>query len=169
MILILRGDYFEPFYLSNGSIFDEKNHTIRNLKISTIHNYPEKKDEWTSTGFFEFSQGVIKNLTIENIEIIHKGYHNVGGLVGYGMSLIYRQFLKGLPWGKTLELEGNYLTLIVMNFVIALCMVGTPLVVRSLVSSGFTAFTSSLTPIVVMTMVSTQAKALKLARLGSSF
>ena len=76
--------------------------------------------------------------------------------------------LKSLPWGKTLELEGNYLTLIVMNFVIALCMVGTPLVVRSLVGSGFTAFTSSLTPIVAMTMVSTQAKALKLIKTGKN-
>ncbi len=77
--------------------------------------------------------------------------------------------LKALSWGKTTEIEGNYLTLIVMNFVISLCMIATPLVVRSIVGVGFTAFTSSLTPIVAMTMVSTKTKALKLAQFSRNF
>ncbi len=72
--------------------------------------------------------------------------------------------LKSLSWADVFKLEGHYLTLIVANFVIALCMVATPLVVRSIVGTGFTAFTSSLTPIVAMTMVSTKTKALKLAQ-----
>ncbi len=77
--------------------------------------------------------------------------------------------LKAMPWGITLNIEGNYLTLIIMNFVIALCMVTTPLVVRSIVGIGFTSFTSSLTPIVAMTMVSTKAKLMNLSKLGKRF
>ena len=72
--------------------------------------------------------------------------------------------LNALSWGDTMKVEGNYLTLVVMNFVIALCMVGTPLIVRSIIGSGFTAFTSSLTPIVAMTMVSVKAKAFNLSK-----
>ena len=45
-----------------------------------------------------------------------------------------------------MKVESDYLVLIVMNFVIALCMIGTPLAVKSVVGAGFTAFTSSLTP-----------------------
>ena len=74
--------------------------------------------------------------------------------------------LKALPWGETMQLEGNYLTLIVINFVIALCMIGTPMVVKSIVGSGFTSFTSTLTPVVAMTMVSVKAKAMSLAGAG---
>ena len=70
--------------------------------------------------------------------------------------------LKTLPWGKTIALEGNYLTLIVINFVIALSMMATPMVVRSLVGSGFTAFTSTLTPLVGVAMVSVKAKSMVL-------
>ena len=77
--------------------------------------------------------------------------------------------LNALSWGDTLKLEGNYLTLIVMNFVIALCMVGTPLVVRSIVGSGFSAFASGLTPLVAMTMVSVKANALKLKGRAKNF
>ncbi len=73
--------------------------------------------------------------------------------------------LKTLPWGETIAIKGNYLTLIVMNFVVALSMVATPIVVRSLVGSGFTAFTSSLTPLVAITMTSVKAKAMHLANL----
>ena len=76
--------------------------------------------------------------------------------------------LKTLPWGRTMALEGNYLTLIVINFVIALSMLATPLVVRSIVGSGFTAFTSSLTPLVGVTMVSVKAKAMRMTEIGKS-
>ena len=74
--------------------------------------------------------------------------------------------LKTLPWGKTMVLEGHYLTAVVINFVIALCMVGTPLVVRSLVGAGFTAFASSLTPLVAVTMISVPSKFMKLHSMG---
>ena len=76
--------------------------------------------------------------------------------------------LKTLPWGETMQTEGNYLTLIVMNFVIALCMAATPLVVRSLVGSGFTAFASTLTPLVGITIVSAKAKIMKMTEIGRS-
>lgn len=76
--------------------------------------------------------------------------------------------LKALPWGDTMALGGNYLTLFVMNFVIALCMVATPLVVRSFVGAGFTAFASSLTPLVAMSMVSIKAKAMSIGQKSSN-
>ncbi len=62
-------------------------------------------------------------------------------------------------------MEGNYLTLVVMNFVIALCMLGTPLVVKSLVSSGLSSFSSSLVPVVGMTIASVYSKSARIAKL----
>ena len=47
-------------------------------------------------------------------------------------------------------------------------MVATPLVVRNIVGSGFTAFTSTLSPIVGVAMVSAKAQALRIAKTGKN-
>lgn len=77
--------------------------------------------------------------------------------------------LKALPFGTWYAMEGSYLTIIVLNFVIAICMVMTPLVVRSLVSSGFSAMASGLGGLTTAAMLATPAKAMALAKAGSAF
>jgi hypothetical protein len=62
--------------------------------------------------------------------------------------------------------DGNYLTVIVLNVVIGLAMLGTPLIVRSVIGSGLAAMTSSLGPAVVTTMVIAPAKASALMQTG---
>jgi len=68
--------------------------------------------------------------------------------------------LKALPFGTWYAMDGNYLTIVVLNFVIAICMVGTPLVVRSLVGSGFSAMASGLTGVTAAVMLAAPAKAM---------
>lgn len=63
-----------------------------------------------------------------------------------------------LPFGNAYAVEGDYLTVVVINFVIAICMLGTPLVVRSLVGSGFSAMASTVVPAVAGAMVAAPAK-----------
>jgi hypothetical protein len=74
--------------------------------------------------------------------------------------------LTALPFGKAYIADGNYLTVIVINFVIALAMLGTPLVVRSLIGSGLTAMTSALGPAVAGTMIAIPAKAATMTQVG---
>lgn len=74
--------------------------------------------------------------------------------------------LKALPFGTWYAMEGNYLTIVVLNFVVAICMVGTPLVVRSLVGSGFTAMTGGLTGVTGAVMLATPAKALAFTKVA---
>lgn len=68
--------------------------------------------------------------------------------------------LKALPFGTWYAMEGNYLTIAVLNFVIAICMFGTPLVVRSIVGSGLSAMTSGLAGVTGAVMLAAPAKAL---------
>ncbi len=74
--------------------------------------------------------------------------------------------LKALPFGTWYAMEGNYLTIIVLNFVIAICMVGTPLVVRSLVGSGWSSMASGLTGVTAAVMLAAPAKAMAVASAG---
>jgi len=74
--------------------------------------------------------------------------------------------LSALPFGNAYVADGNYLTVIVINFIIALCMLGTPLVVHSLVGSGFSAVTSTLSPVVAATMIAVPAKAATVMNMG---
>ena len=67
--------------------------------------------------------------------------------------------LAGLSFGKMYLVEGNYVTLIVMNFVIAIAMLATPMVVRSLVGSGFQAMSTTLGPATAAAMIATPARA----------
>lgn len=75
--------------------------------------------------------------------------------------------LKALPFGTWYAMDGNYLTIIVLNFVIAICMVGTPMVVRSLFGSGFTAMASGLTGVTAAVMLAAPAKAAAAWKMGS--
>ncbi len=74
--------------------------------------------------------------------------------------------LTALPFGNAYMADGNYLTVIVLNLVIALAMLGTPLIVRSIIGSGLTAMTGSLGPAVVTTMLIAPAKAGAVMQMG---
>lgn len=74
--------------------------------------------------------------------------------------------LTALPFGNAYMADGNYLTVIVLNIVIALAMLGTPLIVRSLVGSGLSAMTGAMGPAVVTTAMVLPAKAQALASVG---
>ena len=74
--------------------------------------------------------------------------------------------LAALPFGNAYMADGNYLTVIVLNFVIALCMLGTPLVVHSLVGSGLSGMTGALAPAVAGAMIAAPTKAASIANVG---
>lgn len=75
--------------------------------------------------------------------------------------------LKALPFGTWYAMEGNYLTIIVLNFVIAICMMGTPILVHSLLSGSFTSFVGGLGGVTGAVMLATPAKLGALATMGS--
>ncbi|HLD99200.1 MAG TPA: hypothetical protein VJB59_03010 [Bdellovibrionota bacterium] len=74
--------------------------------------------------------------------------------------------LAALPFGNAYNADGNYLTVVVLNFVIALCMHGTPLVVHALVGSGLSGMTGALAPTVAGTMLAVPAKAATMMKIG---
>lgn len=74
--------------------------------------------------------------------------------------------LAALPFGNAYMADGNYLTVIVLNFVIALCMLGTPLVVHSLVGGGLSSMTGALAPAVAGAMLAAPAKAASAFNVG---
>lgn len=67
--------------------------------------------------------------------------------------------LASLSFGDMYLTEGSYVTLIVMNFVIAIAMLATPMVVRSLVGSGFQAMSTTLGPAATAAMIAAPARA----------
>ena len=67
--------------------------------------------------------------------------------------------LTALSFGDAYKAEGNYLTLIVMNFVIAIAMLATPMMVKSLVGSGLQSMSSTLDATAVAAMVAAPARA----------
>lgn len=74
--------------------------------------------------------------------------------------------LAALPFGSAYMADGNYLTVIVLNFVIALCMLGTPLVVHSLVGNGLAGMTGALAPAVAGAMIAAPFKAASALKMG---
>ena len=68
--------------------------------------------------------------------------------------------LATLSFGDAYRAEGNYLTLMVMNFIIAIAMLATPMVVRSLVGSGLHSMSSTLGPAAVAAMAAAPARAI---------
>jgi len=67
--------------------------------------------------------------------------------------------LASLSFGKMYLIEGNYVVLIVMNFIIAIAMLATPMVVKSLVGSGFQSMSSTLGPATAAAMIAAPARA----------
>ena len=67
--------------------------------------------------------------------------------------------LTALSLGNAYKTDGNYLTLIVMNFVIAVAMLMTPMIVRSIVGAGLHSMSSTLGPAAVTAMVAAPARA----------
>jgi len=67
--------------------------------------------------------------------------------------------LTSLSFGDAYKAEGNYLTLIVMNFVISIAMLMTPLIVRSLVGSGVHTLSQNFSAAGVMAMASAPMRA----------
>ncbi len=74
--------------------------------------------------------------------------------------------LTALPFGNAYMADGNYLTVIVLNVIIALAMLGTPLVVRAIIGSGVSAMASSLGPAAVTAMVMAPAKAASMTNIA---
>ncbi len=72
---------------------------------------------------------------------------------------ILSAMLTALSFGDIYKTEGNYLTVVVLNFVIALAMIMTPMIVKSLVGSGVQSMSSSLGAGAVAAMVAVPAKA----------
>ena len=74
------GDYAFSRTSFNG-VFDGKNHTISNFKVTEPVEWTEKVSE-ASYGFFGNVKGTIKNLTIENATVIPEGGRYSAALVG---------------------------------------------------------------------------------------
>jgi hypothetical protein len=66
--------------------------------------------------------------------------------------------LTALSFGDAYKTEGNYLTLMVMNFVIAISMLMTPSIVKSLVAGGFHSLAGKIGSDAAMTMAAVPAK-----------
>jgi hypothetical protein len=64
-----------------------------------------------------------------------------------------------LGFGNALATDGSYLTVILLNFIVALAMLGTPLIVKSLVGGGLTAMSESLGVGAALAMVAAPARA----------
>ncbi len=76
--------------------------------------------------------------------------------------------LAALPFGSAYAIDGGYLTIVVMNFVIAISMLCTPMIVKSLVGSGFSTFADSLGPITAAAMMAAPTRAMSVAKMGRS-
>jgi len=74
--------------------------------------------------------------------------------------------LTALAFGNEYAADGNYLTVILLNIIIALAMLATPLVVKSLIGSGLSAMSETLAAGAVMTLVSAPAKAASAMKVG---
>ena len=66
--------------------------------------------------------------------------------------------LMALSFGDAYQAEGSYITLIVMNFVIACAMLMTPMMVKSIVGSGVQSMSSSLGAATVAAFAAAPAK-----------
>jgi hypothetical protein len=72
--------------------------------------------------------------------------------------------LTSLSFGKMYMIEGSYITLTLMNFVIALAMIATPLIVRSLVGSGLHHAASVIGPAAAMAAISAKGRVVTIAK-----
>jgi len=102
---------------------------------------------------FEGTQQVTKNLFKGMIEVAC--WKIVWAILG--------AMLAALSFGDAYKTEGSYIVLIVMNFIIALAMLMTPMMVKSLVGGGLQSMSSSLGAASVAAMAAAPAKAATVA------
>jgi hypothetical protein len=76
--------------------------------------------------------------------------------------------LVSLSFGDAYKSEGSYLTIIVMNFVIAIAMLATPLLVKSIASQGAQAMSSGLGQSAVAVMAAVPTKGMSYAAAGKT-
>lgn len=98
---------------------------------------------------FEGTQQITKNLFKGMIEVAC--WKIVWAILG--------AMLAALSFGDMYRTEGSYLVIIVMNFVIAVAMLMTPMMVKSLVGGGLQSMSSSIGAATVAAMAAAPAKA----------
>ncbi len=98
---------------------------------------------------FEGTQQITKNLFKGMIEVAC--WKIVWAILG--------AMLTALSLGEAYRAEGNYLVLIVLNFVIACAMLMTPMMVKSIAGSGLQSMSSSLGAAAVAAMAAAPARA----------
>ncbi len=76
--------------------------------------------------------------------------------------------LTALSFSKIYQIEGNYITLISMNFIIAVAMLMTPKIVSAIVGHGFHSEASSLGSVATAAAVAAPAKALMVKSIASN-
>lgn len=76
--------------------------------------------------------------------------------------------LASLAFGDVYKTEGSYVTIIVMNFVIAIAMLATPLFVKSLGSQGAQTMSSGLGQQTFAAMAAVPTKGMSLATKGKA-
>ncbi len=76
--------------------------------------------------------------------------------------------LTALPFGNAYQAEGGYITVVIINFIIALAMLGTPFVVHSLVGSGFSSIAGTISSGAAAAIVAVPIKAQSVATIGRS-
>lgn len=76
--------------------------------------------------------------------------------------------LSALSFGDAYQAEGNYLTLIVMNFVISVAMLMTPMMVKSIVGSGLQSMSSTIGAAAAGAMLATPTKTMTVAKTSRS-
>ncbi len=103
---------------------------------------------------FEGTQNITKNLFKGMIEVAC--WKIMWSILG--------AMLFALSFGDAYQAEGSYLTLIVMNFVIACAMLMTPMMVKSIVGSGIQSMSSSIGAAAVAAMAAAPAKAMTVAK-----
>ena len=74
--------------------------------------------------------------------------------------------LAALSFGDIYRIEGDYVTLIVMNFIIAIAMLMTPMMVRSLIGGGLQQMSSSLGAATVATFATAPMKLTQVGHMG---
>ncbi|MDZ4661254.1 MAG: hypothetical protein SGJ18_06495 [Pseudomonadota bacterium] len=75
--------------------------------------------------------------------------------------------LTALSFSKIYQIEGNYITLIAMNFIITIAMLMTPKIVSAIVGHGFHAEATSLGAVATAAAVAAPARAMMVKALGS--
>lgn len=108
---------------------------------------------------FEGTQQITKNLFKGMIEVAC--WKIVWAILG--------AMLAALSFGEMYRTEGSYLVIIVMNFVIAVAMLLTPMMVKSLVGGGLQSMSSSIGAASIAAMAAAPAKAAASIRTSRAF